>query len=55
MTRYLDRIIEPDLDSEVPDEEVWDNPGRLTADDCFEQLGRDWRRPFHSGDQETEE
>ena len=50
MTRYFDRILEPEL----LDEEAWAAPERLTPDDCFEQLGRDWRRPAAPGDQEDE-
>jgi len=50
MTRYLDHIVEPEL----LDEEVWAAPERLTPDDCFDQLGNDWRRPAALGDQEDE-
>ena len=50
MTRYFDRILEPEL----LDEEAWAAPERLTPDDCFEQLGSDWRRPAAPGDQEDE-
>ncbi|MGH7027239.1 hypothetical protein, partial [Brevundimonas sp.] len=50
MTRYFDRILEPEL----LDEEAWAAPERLTPDDCFDQLGSDWRRPAAPGDQEDE-
>ncbi|HEY1073821.1 MAG TPA: hypothetical protein VGE49_12950, partial [Brevundimonas sp.] len=50
MTRYFDRIQEPEL----LDEEAWAAPERLTPDDCFDQLGSDWRRPAAPGDPEDE-
>ncbi|MGH7019025.1 MAG: hypothetical protein ACREEY_04050, partial [Brevundimonas sp.] len=50
MTRYFDRLLEPEL----LDEEAWAAPERLTPDDCFDQLGSDWRRPAAPGDQEDE-
>ncbi|MNE17653.1 hypothetical protein D3C80_1106410 [compost metagenome] len=50
MTRYFDRILEPEL----LDEEAWAAPERLTPDDCFDHLGSDWRRPAAPHDQEDE-
>ncbi|WP_312145276.1 hypothetical protein, partial [Brevundimonas sp.] len=50
MTRYLDRILE----AELLDEEVWAAPERLSPDDCFDELGNDWRRPVAPCDQEDE-
>lgn len=50
MTRYFDRIVEPEL----LDEEAWTAPERLSPDDCFDQLGADWRRPTAPLDQEEE-
>lgn len=46
----------PDIDTPLPDElldeETWAAPERLTADDCFDHLGGDWRRPSTAGDPE---
>ena len=50
MTRNFDQIVEPDL----LDEEAWAAPERLTPDDCFDQLGSDWRWPAAPVDQEDE-
>lgn len=51
MTRYFDQIVE----AELLDMEVWSAPERLSPDDCFDQLGADWRRPTAPQDQEEEE
>lgn len=51
MTQRLHRIIQtvepwdeaaPPL-PELPDEETWSAPDRLSDDDCFDHLGADWR------------
>ena len=51
MTRYFDRLSEPEL----LDEEVWAVPERLSPDDCFDQLGGDWRGLVAPRDPEDEE
>ena len=32
------------------DEEIWDAPDRLSADECLDEIGADWRRtaPQHA-------
>ncbi|WP_409018604.1 hypothetical protein [Brevundimonas vesicularis] len=37
---------------ELLDEEAWFVPERLSADDCLEQLGADWRWPSAPRDQD---
>ncbi len=36
------------------DEEVWAAPERLSADDCFDHLGSDWRSSAAPHDPEDE-
>lgn len=60
MIRHLHRII----DAEEPmslgelepllDEEAWAAPERLSADDCFDHLGSDWRSSAAPHDPEDE-
>lgn len=37
---------------ELLDEEAWFAPERLSADDCLEHLGADWRWPSAPQDQD---
>lgn len=66
MTRRLHRIfeaVEPWEDAasalselpELPDQEIWSAPDRLSADDCFDHLGADWRGPVRPHDPEDEQ
>jgi len=60
MIRRLHRIIdagEPMSLGELEpllDEEVWAAPERLSADDCFDHLGSDWRSSAAPHDPEDE-
>lgn len=37
-------LIHPAEEPDLLDAEVWDCPDRLSADDCFDHTGADWRR-----------
>ncbi|MEN5146075.1 hypothetical protein [Brevundimonas diminuta] len=60
MIRRLHRIIDAEdaLSFGDPepllDEEAWAAPERLSADDCFDQLGSDWRSSAAPHDPEDE-
>lgn len=61
MIRRLHRIIDADappvMDELEPllDEETWAAPDRLSADDCFDHLGGDWRSSAAPHDPEDEQ
>lgn len=45
---------EDQLSDLLLDPEIWDAPDRLSADECLDEIGADWRqtRPQHSGFEE---
>jgi hypothetical protein len=44
----------PAIDCDLLDEEVWAAPDRLSPEDCFEQVGADWRWPSAPADPEDD-
>lgn len=34
------------------DSEIWDAPDRLSADECLDEIGADWRQTQHSNFEE---